>query len=690
MIYRRERALELLRIGSGIPDAEFREGQEEAIRRVVDGDGRLLVVQKTGWGKSFVYFIAVKLLREAGMGPALIISPLLALMRNQLAAAKRMGVEAETINSTNANEWQKVTERIKNGSVDVLLISPERLANAKFLDQVMPSISQQASMLVIDEAHCISDWGHDFRPHYRLIERLSRNLPSNLRLLATTATANQRVMDDLCEILGPDLEVKRGSLVRQSLQLQTLRYDSKAERMAWICQALDKISGNGIIYTLTKRDAKFLVSWLRSKGHEVQSYTGDSENRPALEEALLNNEVKALVATQALGMGFDKPDLSFVFHFQAPGSVVHYYQQVGRAGRALDHAYGILLAGSEDLDVTSFFIKNAFPSQEEVRRIIKALEESDGGLSIPKLQERINVRRNRIDHALKILGLESPAPVVKVRYNWQLTAAALSDEFWERAERLTALREAEQDQMQEYVDLEQGHMTFLVESLDGVTEPLTPITNEPLEIELNEGLVREAVEFLNRLDLPIEPRKQWPTGGMPKLGVSGKIPEDMRNQEGRALCLWGEAGMGRLVKDGKYRDGHFHEDLVAASAELVNRHFPQVKWVCGIPSPRRPELVRDFCQRLASDLKIPFLPALISSERRREQKEMQNSVQQARNVDGAISIDSSLLIPEGPVLLVDDMVDSKWTLTVAGWLLKAEAKVEAVYPLALAQTGEGS
>lgn len=691
-IYRRERALELLRIGSGISDAEFRDGQEEAIKQVIDTGGRLLLVQKTGWGKSFVYFIAIKLLREVGMGPAIIISPLLALMRNQLVAAKKMGVSAETINSDNTDDWLGITERVKGDTVDVLLIAPERLANTKFQAQVMPHISDCVSLLVIDEAHCISDWGHDFRVHYRLIERLSRNLPKNLRLLATTATANQRVMNDLCEILGPDLKVRRGSLVRQSLHLQTIRYDSKPKRMAWICQAMNQVSGHGIIYTLTKRDAKMLAHWLRYKGHEVKSYTGGSETkeRPALEDALLKNELKALVATPALGMGFDKPDLSFVFHFQAPGSVVTYYQQVGRAGRALDHAHGVLLAGSEDQRITNKFIREAFPTKNEVRKILLALHESEKGLSIYGLQDRLNFSRKRIEKVLTLLELESPSPLVKVDSVWRLTAAHLDKKFWDRVHRLTALRKEEQGQMQEYVGLEEGHMEFLVDALNGRNEPMTSHKCEPLEIALDEKLVREADQFLNKMEMSIEPRKEWPKGGMPRLRVEGNIPTEEVNQVGKALCLWGEGHLGELVKQGKYRDDYFCDELISACSELVKKWKPDVEWVSGVPSMRRPTLVSSFCQQLAFKLELPYFPALICTEKRPEQKNMQNWVQQARNVDGALAINSSISIPESPVLLLDDMVDSRWTLTVAGWLLQNKAGVKAVYPMVLAQAGAGS
>jgi len=343
--YRPPRALELLRTGTGIADAAFRPGQEEAVRHVAEGRGRLLVVERTGWGKSVVYFIATRLLREAGRGPALLVSPLLSLMRNQMLAAERMGVRAARITSDNKDEWSEVEAALDLDDVDILLIAPERFANEHFRDRVLAGIADRICLLVIDECHCISDWGHDFRPDYQLIERWARRLPRNARLLATTATANNRVMDDLREVLGPDLKVQRGPLARPSLTLQTIRLPRQSQRLAWLAEQLPRIRGHGIVYTLTVRDATQVADWLRSRGIDVEAYTGQmkAEERERLEQELLDNRVKALVATVALGMGFDKPDLGFVVHYQTPGSVVAYYQQVGRAGRALENAYGVLL-----------------------------------------------------------------------------------------------------------------------------------------------------------------------------------------------------------------------------------------------------------------------------------------------------------------------------------------------------------
>lgn len=689
MKYNPQRALELLRIGSSRPNAVFRDGQEEAVRHVVEGNGRLLVVQKTGWGKSFVYFIATKLLRESGSGPALLISPLLALMRNQIAAAERMGVRAETINSENTDDWDSIIARLLRGDVDILLISPERLGNEKFQTEVLGPIASKINLLVVDEAHCISDWGHDFRPHYRLLERIIKSLPPNLRLLATTATANNRVMDDLATVLGPSLGVSRGDLNRPSLTLQSMRMRSQAERLAWLAGTLPALEGSGIIYTLTVRDANQVAEWLRSQGLSVEAYTGQSGDlRVDLEDALLNNKVKALVATTALGMGYDKPDLAFVIHYQTPGSVVAYYQQVGRAGRALNSAYGVLLSGQEEADITEWFINSAFPTEAEVSEVLNALDGVPQGLSTPSLMGLINLSSGRIQKTIDLLSLESPAPIVKQGSKWQLTVASLSDSFWQRAKRLTALRRSENKQMQDYVDLPFGqHMRFLIDALDGDPSVVTAPRLPPLPTAVDPDLLTEAVAFLRRTSLPIDPRKVWPAGGLPQYDVRGNIDKDLMSEPGKALCVWGDAGWGGLVRRGKYTDGRFSDELVAACAKMFHEWSPQPSptWVTCVPSRRHPGLVPDFASRLAEQIKLPFHQVLSKSDDRPEQKTMANSVQQARNVDGSIEHTGDP-IPLGPVLLIDDMVDSRWTLTICGAVLRGLGS-GPVWPMALSVTG---
>ena len=690
MAYDPRRALELLRIGSNIPTATFREGQEDAIRHVVEARGRFLVVQKTGWGKSFVYFIATKLLRESGGGPALLISPLLALMRNQITAATRMGVRAATVNSDNTDEWDAVEQQIQRNEVDILLISPERLANEHFRTNVLAGIAARISLLVIDEAHCISDWGHDFRPHYRLLERVARTLPQNLRLLATTATANDRVLDDLRDVLGPELEVSHGDLGRPSLTLQTIRMASQAERLAWLAEQVPLIAGSGVIYALTVHDANQVAEWLKSRGLNVEAYTGESgTQRPQLEEALLENRVKALVATTALGMGFDKPDLAFVIHYQAPGSVVAYYQQVGRAGRAIRSAYGVLLSGEEETEITGYFIKSAFPTRAEVSQVIHTLETAPEGLSIPELMARVNLSFGRIQKTIDLLALESPSPIAKHGTKWQLTAARLSDEFWRRAERLTRLRRSEQEQMQQYIALQTGHMDFLIAALDGVPEEVISSSLPPLPTTASPAVVQDAMAFLKRTSLPIQPRMKWPAGGLPHYAIKGLIPPAHQVEPGRALSVWGDAGWGTDVENGKYRHGRFSDDLVRACAEMVRAWNPQPApaWVTCIPSLRHPTLVRSLAERFAAALGLRFEIVLEKTDNRPEQKTMANSSQQARNVDGSLRMIVSSM-PGGSVLLVDDLIDSRWTMTVAGWLLRSHGSGQ-VFPVALSFAGKG-
>ena len=474
--------------------------------------------------------------------------------------------------------------------------------------------------------------------------------------------------------------MSRGDLARPSLALQTMRLPSQAERLAWLSERLPDLPGSGIVYTLTIRDAEQVARWLRTRGIEAEAYTGTSgERRPELEQALLDNKVKTLVATTALGMGFDKPDLAFVIHYQTPGSVVAYYQQVGRAGRALDAAYGVLLSGMEETDITSYFIVSAFPTRDQVAAVLDALEAAPEGLSIREIEAAVNLSHGRIQKTIQLLALESPAPIAMVGTKWQLTAARLNEAFWRRTERLTEIRRAEQQQMQQYVDLSSGHMEFLIHSLDGDPGDFRPPEVPDLPTTVHPASVSDAIAFLRNESLPILPRKQWPTGKW--------IARELRAQPGKVLCVWGDAGWGRRVSDGKYRDDRFADELVDACAALVRewQPAPYPTWVAAVPSHRRPDLVPDFARRLARALQLPFQAVLERKEERPEQKSMENSYKQARNVIRSLTVDGRELL-RGPVLLVDDMVDSRWTFTVVAWELRRRGSGE-VWPLALADAG---
>jgi ATP-dependent DNA helicase RecQ len=693
----KEKALVLLRQALNNPKADFRDGQWEAIEDLLLNKSRLLVVQRTGWGKSLVYFLATRLLRDQGAGCTLLISPLLALMRNQISAAQCIGVKAETINSSNIDNWRLVETQLLTNQVDILLISPERLANEDFRENILLPLSQKIGLFVVDEAHCISDWGHDFRPDYRRIVRILQALPQNIPVLTTTATANNRVINDIKAQLGANLRIFRGNLTRESLRLQNIYLPSQAARLAWLAQYLPQLPGSGIIYTLTVRDAQRVADWLQRQNIDAKAYYGDldTEVRIALEDELLNNGIKALIATTALGMGFDKPDLGFVIHYQRPGSVVHYYQQVGRAGRAVETAYGILLSGDEDEEITNYFINTAFPPEIHTQQVLNELKKAVDGFSIPQLEQQLNLSRGQIDKVLKILSLEYPAPVSKQGSKWYLNPVNYQYNT-EKIELLTQIRRNEQARMLDYMKSQQCLMAFLAAELDDPNPEecgkcAVCLGSALLPETFADELVNKAISYLQRSDQIIEPRKQWPPQALLNYQFSGNIRDNLRAEPGRALSLWGDAGWGELVKQGKYRDEHFDDALVQATFDMIQRWKPQPQplptWVTCIPSLNRPALVPNFAQRLADKLGIAFKPIVRKIRQTHLQKQMNNSYQQAHNLDGAFEIDAWEGM-SGNVFLIDDMVDSRWTFTVIAALLR-NAGSGLVYPVALALNSLG-
>lgn len=687
----KEDGLKYLRTATTNPTARFRPGQWEAIQAVVVRKERVLVVQRTGWGKSLVYFIATKLNRDLGRGPTLIISPLLSLMRDQVRAAKRVGIRVARIDSSNTEHWDEIYDRLLSNKIDLLLISPERLANQRFRDEVLDPLAESLALLVVDEAHCISDWGHDFRPDYRRIARVIRNLPTFFPVLATTATANERVIADIQSQMGSEILVQRGQLIRTSLKLFNKVIRDTGERLAWLEKVVRRLEGSGIIYALTVRDAELVADWLRLKGLNVEPYTGQMENetRIELEDALLKNEVKALVATSALGMGFDKPDLKFVIHYQTPQSVIHYYQQVGRAGRAVSDAWGILLSGEEDEEIVSFFIDKAFPDDELVAEILELVTEADEGLKRGEILDLCNAKASTVDKALKMLLLEEAAPVIKIGSAYQRTAQEYRPDK-ERIQQICELRWSEWRQMQDYLVHPKCLMAFLASALGDVSasncERCMSCAQAPdfFSEPIDRAAVLEAQRFLKRLDLTIVPRKQWPKPTcFETYEWSGNIVPT--NAEGKALARWQDPGWGDLVRAGKSR-GHFSDELVQATAQLFGRWSPnpRPKWVTYVPSLRNPELVADFARRLARSLALPIYDCIAKIYDNEPQKTMHNSNYQAWNLDGVFEIQLDD-VPNQPVLLVDDVVDSGWTFTVLGQLLR-DAGVPTIYPLALADT----
>lgn len=664
----------------GEPETNWRSGQLEAIEAIVQDRGRALVVQRTGWGKSAVYLISTRLIRDAGGGPTVIVSPLLALMRNQLLMTDRLGIKATTVNSTNRQEWQETFEAIQAGEIDFLLITPERLNNPEFRREVMPELFPQIGLLVIDEVHCISEWGHDFRPDYRRLEQVVNSLPPSVPVLGTTATANDRVVNDIEEQLGSNLRVFRGTLERQSLSLQVLSVEHKAERMAWLAEQIPNLRGSGIVYCLTVRDAERVACWLKSRHIDAEAYTGrmDNQARIEIENRLTSGELHVVVATSALGMGYDNPYIEFVVHYQTPGSAIAYYQQVGRAGRAVERSYGIAMSGREDKEIQDFFIETAFPSQKDTELVLDALRETEDGLSPTDIVSLVNLRWSRIDSMLKILEVEGA--VYRDNFRWRRSARRWQYPI-ERIEKVTASRRAEQAAMAEYVSTGRCLMEFLREQLDDpgaercgrCANCAGPVFTD----QVDEELVETALAYLEKIPLVIYPRKKLPC----ELNMDLDLRKN-RLETGRSLARWGDP-LAQLVKDGKYQDVRFDNRLVTAAAEATSEWGPSPSptWLTWIPSSRS-GVVEDFARRLADALALEAVESLVRVRESAQQKTMQNSCQQARNVAGTLRVVEFRL---GPVLLVDDMVDSRWTLTIAGSQL-ISAGSGPVYPLALADT----
>ena len=704
----RECAEEVLRKLAG-EQAILREDQWRAIEALVVDRRRVLCVQRTGWGKSAVYFIATALLRdgvtaevgEPPAGPTVIVSPLLALMRNQVEAAARAGIRARTINSANLEEWGEITAEIHAGEVDVLLISPERLNNPDFRDNVLPGLAASTGLLVVDEAHCVSDWGHDFRPDYRRLRTFLAGLPARTPVLATTATANERVTADVAEQLG-DALVLRGTLDRDSLRLAVLQLDEPAHRLAWLADHLELLPGSGIVYTLTVAAATETAEFLRSRGFAVASYTGQVEDadRRAAEQDLLDNKIKALVATSALGMGFDKPDLGFVVHLGAPPSPIAYYQQVGRAGRAVEHAEVVLLPGREDAAIWRYFASLAFPPEEQVRAVLANLS-PDRPISTPALEPLVDLRRARLELMLKVLDVDGA--VRRTRGGWLATGEPFTYDT-ARLRRVAEARTKEQQTMIEYARTTTCRMEFLRRCLDDPeAKPCgrCDTCTEPLyDTDVSPDSLNAAHAFLGRPGVEIPPRKLWPTG-MEAVGVplKGKIPPGEQIAAGRAVGRLSDLGWGgrlrELTAPGS-PDTTIPPDVAGAVVEVLkawahgdNGWEQRPVAVAAVWSSRRPQLVRSIAEHIAKVGRLPFI-GTVASAHLGDDAPRGNSAQRVRALHDAFTVPPELAAAasgvEGPVLLIDDLVDSGWTMVLAGRALR-QAGAPAVLPLALAIAG---
>ena len=666
------------------PGALFRDGQYEAIEAVMSRR-RTLVVQRTGWGKSLVYFVCTKLMRKQNRGVTMVVSPLLVLMQNQVEAAERLGLRCDVLNSRTKDRWNSILPDMENDELDLVLVTPETLFNADVQEHLR---NIRIGLFVIDEAHCISDWGHDFRLEYSRLNQVIRSLPPSVPILATTATANDRVIADLQHQLGDDVFISRGSLTRESLHIQILHMPGKAERYAWILQNLKRLRGSGIIYCLTKRDCDYLAEFLKRNEIAAEAYysrdgeEGEKENQ-RIEEMFQRNAIKVIVATIKLGMGYDKGDIAFVIHFQMPANIVSYYQQIGRAGRAIEEAYAFLMCGEEDEKILNYFIETAFPEKQDMDAVMEVIRSNDG-IGLGLLEAKVNIRRARMMKALDFL--QHDGYVYKDRSLYFATAKPYRYDAAHYAE-VSVIRRREMEQMKELTRTKECYSQFIVRGLDDPTAaPCGRCANclkrELLSSQIDPQCRERAAEYLNALIIEIEPRKRWAQSDVTELKKIRYV-----NQPGICLAKYGDAGYGQLVKRDKYSGREeFCGELVMKSANVL---APVVKekritHLCNVPSLRS-GIVEDFAQRLANRLGVQYV-SLLEKRPARPQKTMENSAFQCANAYASFHAIPGREMPKR-VLLVDDVVDSRWTLTVCGYRLM-ETGCEEVYPFALADSSQ--
>ncbi|MGY6501833.1 MAG: RecQ family ATP-dependent DNA helicase [Acidimicrobiales bacterium] len=651
------------------PDARLRHDQLAAIDALVTRSERVLLVQATGWGKSAVYWIATVLLRRGGSGPTLVVSPLLALMRNQVASAERAGIRAVTINSSNIDDWRAIEERIAADEVDVVLISPERLNNPRFRTDVLPGLSERVGLLVVDEAHCISDWGHDFRPDYRRIADVLARLSPGVPVLAATATANERVEVDVAAQLGEHTRTFRGSLDRPTLHLAVADVPTTARQLAWLHDWTQRHEGPGLVYCLTVSEAERVAAYLLDQGIAAASYTGSTPapERERIEAALDSGDVSCVVATSALGMGYDNPDLSYVVHLGSPSSPIAYYQQVGRAGRGSVEARVVLVPTSTERDIWAYFASTAMPPRDTVDEVLRVLE-SHGPCTVADLESLVNLRRGRLEALLKVLDVEGA--VDRQGSSWSHTGSAWEYDVDRYAE-LARQRAAEQDAMSAYQRTDGCRLRFLREQLDdpGATDcgRCDNCTGERVDGEVDAATAEAASQSLRRAVVVIDPRKQWPRGIE---GRRGNIAPTLRAEEGRALAFGTDPGWSEVVAPllaGP--DARPDDDLLRGVAACL-KAWPwgrRPSWVTWVPSRTRPLLVQGLAERLAEVGKMELVEAVTRvRDDAPPQDRMENSSTQAANVLDAFSFGrpDGAALPVDPGLVIDDTLRSGWTMTV--------------------------
>lgn len=719
----------------------FYDEQWEAIQRILNGE-RILMIQRTGFGKSLCYqFPATQF-----DGITVIFSPLIALMRDQVKALNKKGIPARYINSEQTVEENSATiQDALDGKVKILYIAPERQENAEWIEATR---KMNLSMVVIDEAHTISVWGHDFRPAFRRIINLVKLLPQSLPVLATTATATNRVQSDIEHQIGGRLTTIRGQLVRDNFRLYVIKVHSEDEKLVWLAQNLHQIDGTGLIYTGTRVNTEIYAKWLVYNNINAINYNAghDADTRKDIENGLMHNRYKCVVSTNALGMGIDKPDIRFIIHTQIPASPIHYYQEIGRAGRD-DKPTTIILFYNEQKDKNGIeedyklpkaFIDGARPSKEKYLKAIDALRQeplSERGLmkatNLKQTQIRV-IKADLIDQGIAKEVVDGKSKVLE----YQFGAQELDTQSFED---LRILKLKELDAMVGYVNTSQPRMQYLCEfldddnnmeysdcdntTLDKLTVALTdewqkklsdfrenyfPIlevsettskTHKPsnikwsinipsenkIDVYKNDQLFSSQSCVINWNNFSVEEREFVESLLVSHLARKSHIVN------GVAASYYGVSNVGSALHRSKYENGgDFPDFLLRLTLKAFFKTFGNSKFdmVLYVPPTHSGDLVKNFAVKFASVIKVPVSHKLVKIRQTSEQKVFQNSYLKQENVKDAFSYLSPEEINGKKIILLDDIFDSGATIKEIGKLLTTMG-AEIIVPIAIAKTVGG-
>lgn len=658
----------------------FYNEQWEAVQRILNGE-RILMIQRTGFGKSLCYqFPATQF-----EGITVIFSPLIALMRDQVKALNGKGISARYINSEQSVEENSTAiQDALDGKVKILYIAPERQENSEWIEATR---KMNLSMVVIDEAHTISVWGHDFRPAFRRIINLVKLLPQSLPVLATTATATKRVQEDIEQQIGGRLTTIRGQLGRDNFNLYVIKVHSEDEKLVWLAQNLNRIEGTGLIYTGTRVNTEVYAKWLVYNGINAINYNAghDADTRKDVENGLMQNRYKCVVSTNALGMGIDKPDIRFIIHTQIPASPIHYYQEIGRAGRDGKPTTIILFYNEqedengieEDYELPKAFIDGARPSKEKYLKAIEALKQeplSERGLmkatNLKQTQIRI-IKADLIDQGIAKEVVNGKSKVLE----YQFGARELDTQSFEDL-RIAKLKDL--DAMVGYVNTTKPRMQYLCEFLDddnNVNYSNCDNTN------LNKLTVTVTGFWRDKLS---DFRESY----FPVLDVESRNSNIVN---GVAASYYGVSNVGNALHRSKYGNGgDFPDFLLRLTLKAFHKTFGNARfdWVLYVPPTHSGDLVKNFAAKFASAIKVPISHKLVKVRQTSEQKVYQNGWLKQDNVKDAFSYLSPEEVNGKRILLLDDIFDSGATMKEIGKLLTTMG-AETIVPIAIAKTVGG-